>query len=126
MSEARLPASVQPQVWVNDRAMDVGAEVAFDAHAAMAALPAAVFRRVAQQVFGHGHDYDELALESGVVSEWLSGGRDNTFCVLVDESDFEEWLESVGLDRQAALVIDDDGMKALQARTEAAPKLPAV
>lgn len=123
-SDARLPARVQPQVWVNDQAVDVGASIPFDAHDAAVGLSFKAFRRMAEQVFGYGHDYDELAIDSGVIAQWLSAGKDNTFVVIVEEEDLDDWLASVGLDREAALAIDDDGMKALQARVSGAAPAP--
>lgn len=125
-SEARLPARVQTQVWVNDYAVDVGPEIEFDAHAAATGLRAGIFRRVAAEILGGRHDCDELAIDSGVVEKWLSAGGDNTLRVDVDEEDFEAWLESVGLDRDSALAIDEDGMDALRARVAvaAAPVAP--
>ena len=127
MSEQhRLPARVQPQVWVNDNAVDAGASISFDAHEAMLALRPQEFSRAAEQILGVGHDYDELALKSGVIDQWLGGGKDNTFVVSVEDHDFEEWLEGVGLSREQALEMDEDMIEALRARAASSEQAVSV
>lgn len=126
MSEMfRLPARVQPQVWVRNNAVDAGDSIPFDAHSAMLGLDSPAFRRVSEQILGTGHDYDELALASGAIRAWVGGGKDNTFVVTVDDGDFVEWLEAVGLTGEEARQMDDGALSSLRARAAALPPLGA-
>lgn len=113
----KLPARVQPQLWINDGAIDTGALIKFDAHQALLELDAATFRRAAGEIFRGGHDYDEIAIGAGIVDAWLKGSLENTICVTIDADDFGHWLHAVGLTDVDALVMSDDRL--LELRTAA-------
>ncbi|NTF23589.1 hypothetical protein G6L37_35030 [Agrobacterium rubi] len=125
-TKTTLPAIVQPQIWVNDQATDSGNSIAFDAQSAMLALSARMFRHVSQQILNDlGHDYDDLALNSNVIDEWLADNREATFLVTVDEQDFHEWLEAVGLNAEDALSMTDEGLQELRDRVANGVEAPA-
>ena len=102
----KLPARVQPQLWVNDYAIDEGSSISFDAHEKMLALDPVTFSRVAGEIFRGGHDIDQLVIAAGVVDSWLHG-TNATFCATIDVDDFDRWLELVGLTRLDAMVVTE-------------------
>lgn len=121
----RFSATFQPQVWQNDNAVDVGGSTEFDAHDAMLSMRASQFRFIAAEILGErGHDYDELALESGVADDWLKAGKEHTLLVYVDAEDFRNWLGSVGLSQEEALKIDEEILGELRARLGSGADLP--
>lgn len=110
-----LAATVQPQVWIDDHAINSGSSIEFDAEAAMLGLPAERFRSYASEILDGGFDLDDLALDAGVIDEWLNKGMDNTFQVSVDEDDFREWLASLVIDEADALAMTDENLAGLRA-----------
>ncbi len=109
MTDFRLPARVQPQIWVNDNAIDTGSSIRFDAHDAMLGLSARGFARVAGEILvRRGHDYDDLALNSNVIDAWLAGNCEATFYVDIEDYDFTDWLETIGLTGDQALDMTDE------------------
>jgi len=120
----RLHARFQPQVWDNDNAVSVGESAAFDAHDALLAQRAPVFVRIASQILRGGHDYDELAIDSGVADAWLAAGKDHTLYVDVDGDDFRSWLEAVGLSEEEALSMDEEKLAALRERATVSSPAP--
>lgn len=118
--EFKLPATVWPQMWVNDNAVDADSPIKFDAHDSMLELNAVTFNRTAQEVLdGRGLNYDDVALKAGVIDEWLSGGKNATFYVDIDAEDFREWLEFIGLTEDEAVAMDDAAIEDVRARTKA-------
>lgn len=118
--EFKLPATVWPQIWQNDNAVDADSPIKFDAHDSMLELSAFTFNRTAQEVLsGRGHDYDDVALKAGVIDEWLSGSENATFYVDIDAEEFREWLEYVGLTEDEAVAMDDAAIEELRARAQA-------
>lgn len=115
--EFKLPATVWPQIWKNDNAVDADSPINFDAHDSMLKLNASTFNRTAQVVLsGRGHDYDDVALKAGVIDQWLSGSKNATFYVDVDTEDFRKWLEFVGLTEDEAVAMDDAAIEDLRTR----------
>lgn len=126
MSEFRLPARVQPQLWLNNNAVDAGASIDFDAHDAMLALRAPHFSKVAAEILGNrGHDYDDLALNSGVIDKWLEGSREATFYVDVEDYDFAVWLESIGLTEDEAFNMTEELIETVRERMGTAVAAPS-
>lgn len=118
--EFRLHAKVQPQLWVRDMATDAGPTINFDAHDAMLSLNAAVFARVADEVLNRrGHDYDDVALNAGVIDDWLAGSKEATFYADIDKDDFSDWLDSIELSEEEAVDMDDATLQDLKARLNA-------
>lgn len=103
----RLPARVQPQIWVKNNAVDAGEVIRFDAHDQMLALDPGTFSEIAADILGGGHNYDELVIGAGLVDGWLSGSDQATFLATVDAEDFEEWLLNLGLNREAASAVTE-------------------
>jgi hypothetical protein len=121
-SKPRLPATVQPQIWVNNNAVDSGGSIAFDAHDAMLGARAANFSRMAEEILrGIGHDYDDLALDAGVID--VAGSEHGTFYVTVDEHDFREWLAALDITEEEALEMTDELLQ--QIREKAATGVDA-
>lgn len=110
-----LPASVQPQVWVDDHAIDSGEAIHFDAQLAMINLRASLFARYADEILNdRGHDYDDLAINAGVIQEWLDENDEATFLVTVDKQDFVHWLESVGVTELEAVRMTAERLEELR------------
>jgi len=107
MSTAKLPATVQPQIWVRDNAQDAGNLIEFDAHDAMLGLSTPDFSRTAREILAGRHDFDDLALNSGVVDAWIRGHKDATFLVTVEADDFRDWLKTIGIDEGKATSMDE-------------------
>lgn len=107
--------SVQPQVWVNDRATDAGAPFVGDVQEILLAMDADEFRQTAQEIFAGRGDLEALVTKSGLAETWLTGVRDRTYHASVHDFQFEDWLEHLGLDRDRALEMTDDDMAALRA-----------
>ena len=124
MSDYSLPARVQPQLWINDNAVDTGASIDFDAAAPLVGLRANQFSRAAQEILADRHDYDDLAIDAGVVEDWLSKNEEGTICVTVERYDFEEWLEKVGLTAEEAVEMTDERLAELRAVVLADEKTP--
>jgi hypothetical protein len=125
-SKPRLPAAVQPQIWVNDNAVDSGSSIAFDAHDAMLGTRAANFRRMAEEILrGIGHDYDDLALDAGVIGAWLNGSEHATFYVTVDEHDFRDWLEALDITEEEALEMNDELLQQIREKAAAGVEAPS-
>jgi hypothetical protein len=126
MTEFRLPARVQPQLWVNDNAVDAGSSIRFDAHDVVIGLSADLFARVASEILVHnGHDYDEVALNAGVIDGWLAGNREATFYVDVEDYDFTDWLETIGLTSDQALDMTDELLAEVRERLQNEVASPA-
>lgn len=111
--------SVQPQVWVNDRATDAGAPFVGDVREVLLSMEAHEFRQTAQEIFAGRGDLEALVMKSGLAASWLTGARDRTYHAGVFDGDFEEWLESRGFDRDRAVQMTDGDMDALRAATAA-------
>jgi hypothetical protein len=128
--EFRLPAQVQPQLWINENATDIGLPIHFDAHDALLSLNAKDFSRAATEILkGRGHDYDDIALAAGVIDGWLAGHTDATFRVEIDEYDFRDWLESIDLSEVEATSMNDVTLEeiktCLKAKSEKVLQNPA-
>lgn len=106
---------VQPQVWVNDRATDAGAPFVGDVQDILLAMDADEFRQTAQEIFAGRGDLEALVTKSGLAETWLTGVRDRTYHATVQDFQFEDWLEHLGLDRDRALEMTDEDMAALRA-----------
>lgn len=120
----RLTARVQPQVWVNDYAIDEGSSIIFDAHEKMLALDPRSFSAAAAEIMRGGHDIDAIVLAAGVVDSWLSSGDQATFVATIEPEDFDAWLEMVGLTRLDAMVITEGRLNELRALDNApAPRM---
>jgi hypothetical protein len=126
MTDFRLPARVQPQLWVNDNAMDTGPSIEFDAHDAMLGLDARYFARVSEEILNErGHDYDDLALNSGVIDEWLADNREGTFYVDVEDYAFAEWLQTIGVTELQAIRMTDELLSEVRERLQNEVASPA-
>lgn len=126
MIDFRLPARVQPQLWVNDNAIDTGSSIDFDAHDAMLGLSARHFARVSEEILNQrGHDYDDLALNSGVIDEWLEDNKEGTFLVDVEEYAFAEWLQTIGVTELQAIRMTDELLTEVQERLKNEVASPA-
>jgi hypothetical protein len=109
MNEFRLEARVQPQIWVNDHAIDSGSSIAFDAAPQMLKLSARQFAAIAEEIIiDNGHDYDELALDAGIVDDWLASNTEATILVTIDSDDLIDWLERIGLTENEGLAMTDE------------------
>lgn len=121
-----LPATVQPQLWVNDHAVDTGSPIHFDAQSAMLGLPARLFARYADEILNErGHDYDDLAINSGVVDDWLQDNKEATFLVTVDRQDFYEWLDTVGVAGLEAVRMTEERLQELRDRVSNGIEAPS-
>lgn len=56
-----LSATVQPQTWIRNVAVDAGPSIDFDAEEAMLGLPSARFASIAEEILAGRHDIDDLA-----------------------------------------------------------------
>ncbi len=119
MTNFRLLARVQPQLWINDNALDTGPSIEFDGHDAMLGLSAELFSRYSKGILNNaGHDYDEIALNSGVIDEWLTSNNEATFRMDVEEYDFADWLQSIGLTDLQAIRMTDEVLTEVRERLQ--------
>jgi hypothetical protein len=103
-AEIALPGRVTFQFWEGNKAVDVDERpylpMEFDAHKQMHELSPTRFSVISKQILhskGHHHDYDELAFGVDEVNNWLAADKENTIFVEIDEDDFRQWLQAVGL-----------------------------
>lgn len=117
MTDFRLPARVQPQLWVNDNPMDSGSSIDFDAAPQMLKLTARHFAAIAGEIIiDNGHDYDDLAIDEGVVDEWLAKNSEATILVSIDSDDFIDWLERIGLTENEGLTMTEERLEKVRSR----------
>lgn len=85
----------------------------------MLSMQATQFRHIANEILNnHGHDYNDLALISDVIDEWLESNDGAPFVTTVDEGDFRDWLADVGVSPDEALRITGYRIEEVRDRVE--------
>jgi hypothetical protein len=122
MSDAEtfvLPAFAQPQIWVDDNAVDGDAMIHFDAEPHLLVLSANSFSMVAAEILNGGHDIDDVGLQEPAVQEWLKENAGATFYCEVDRHAFAAWLSSHGFEPYEIFTMQEDQMEALRNSVDA-------
>jgi hypothetical protein len=119
MTDFALPARVQPQLWVNDNAMNSGPSIKFDASRQMLKLNALQFRSIAEEILiDNGHDYEDLALNAGIadIDEWLAKNAEGTILVTIEDYDFTDWLKRLGVTEQKGFSMTEELLETIRGR----------
>lgn len=103
-----LPAYYQPQVWVDDHALNDGPKAPFDAARALFELANAPFKAAVQSILdGNVRNLDPVG-EAGIEDSFNGPGY-----VRIEREDFEIWCRKLQLDPEEVGNLDEGYRKAL-------------